>query len=95
MRQYINVSAEQPVQSQPAAENLCQIIEHLVEKQPGEEVKSVRVFGNNYRCNWWVRDLACSGMFQLATGRIRRSRFLRATRTDDKVTIEDLTGHGG
>ena len=38
-----------------ATEDLSEAIEGSIDKQPGEEVRSVRVYGDHYRCNWWVR----------------------------------------
>jgi len=93
MTQEIDTLTEDAVQIKPVAEDLSDAIKRAVKRQPGEEVKIVRVFGDRYRCNWWVRDWASDGAFSLAVGRISRSSFLRATKTGDKVVIEDLTGH--
>jgi hypothetical protein len=76
----------------PQDEDLSEAIRQTVKKLPGEEVKSVRVFGNCYRCNWWVQDQAAGATFCLPVGKISRSSFLRATRSGDQVVIEDLTG---
>ena len=79
-------------QSNPPAEDLSKAIEHALDKQPDEEVKTIRVFGDCYRCNWWVRDHSSHTMFAFSTGFIRRSRFLRASRDGEKLVIEDLSG---
>jgi hypothetical protein len=84
--------AEEVVQTKPVAEDLSDAIEQAVARQPGEEVRSVRVFGDRYRCNWWVRERASDATFFLSTKRISRSSFVRATRSGDEVVIEDLTG---
>jgi hypothetical protein len=44
------------------------------------------VYGDRYRCNWWVKD-ENNG----SAGRIIRSRFLKVTKTADGLLIEDLT----
>ena len=93
MTQEIKTRKQDAVQSKPEAEDLSDAIRQAVKKQPGEEVRTVRVFGDRYRCNWWVRDRASDTTFSLPIGRISRSSFLRATKTGDKVVIEDLTGH--
>lgn len=78
-------------QTSPAAEDLSDAIVQAVDRQPDEEIRSVRVFGNCYRCNWWVQDRTRHTMLALRTGTIRKSRFLRATKTDGKLVIEDIS----
>ncbi|HEX2970919.1 MAG TPA: hypothetical protein VHP11_01230 [Tepidisphaeraceae bacterium] len=68
------------------AEDLSQAIKLSLEKGAGEQVRCVRVYGNRYRCNWWLKD-EDNG----TAGRIIRSRFLKATQTPDGLLIEDLT----
>ena len=70
--------------------DLSAAIERWVEREPGEEVRSVRVFDDNYRCNWWVRDPR-PGPAYLNTGRIVKSKFLRATMRGDEIVVEDLS----
>jgi hypothetical protein len=83
---------KQPVTAKsPATDDLSQAINQTVERQPDEEVRSVRVFDDRYRCNWWVREKTSHWM-SLTTGVIRKSRFLRATQTAGKLLIEDLSG---
>ena len=72
-----------------ATEDLSAAIEGLIDKEPGEEVRSVRVYGDHYRCNWWVRDLT-PGPVYLNVGRITRSKFLHVTRTGDELVIIDV-----
>ena len=73
----------------PAAEDLSKAIEQTVETQADEQVEVVRVFGDRYRCNWWVREKAAHWL-SCTSGRIRRSKFLRVTRAADRLLIEDL-----
>ena len=73
-----------------APEDLSDAIEGSIDKQPGEEVRSVRVYGDHYRCNWWVRDVT-PGAVYFNCGRITRSKFLRVTRTGDELVIEDMS----
>ena len=70
-------------------EDLSSDIVRSMEKLPGETVRCVRAYGNHYRCNWWAKD--GDDAVGSVTGRIVRSRFLRATRTSDGLVIEDLT----
>ena len=77
-------------QAKPATEDLSQAINQMMERQPDEQVRSVRVFGDNYRCNWWVREKTNHWM-SASTGVIRKSRFLRATQTAGKLLIVDLS----
>ncbi len=65
--------------SAPAEENLSRLIDQLMEKQENEQVKTVHLFGQFYRCNWWVRDPDSNSLFA-RTGRISRSCMLRAER---------------
>ena len=66
-----------------AKDDLSRIIEQSVQTLPGESVRCVRLFGNAYRCNWWVVEKpAVWG----ATSTIVRSQFLRVTKSPD--------GHG-
>ena len=76
--------------SADATEDLSAAIEGSIDKQPGEEVRSVRVYGDHYRCNWWVRDLT-PGPVYLNVGRITRSKFLRVTRSGDGLAIVDVS----
>jgi hypothetical protein len=77
-----------------ASEDLSQEVQRSVERRGDERVRAVRVFGNHYRCNWWVRD-AGPQLVWLPTATVRKSRFLRATRTADGIVIEDVTVRQG
>jgi hypothetical protein len=73
-----------------ATEDLSQAIEGEVQKEAGEEVRTVRVYGDRYRCNFWVREKSLDAM-HLNLGRISRSKFFRVTRTEGKLVFEDLS----
>ncbi|MFI5379436.1 MAG: hypothetical protein ACHRHE_09075 [Tepidisphaerales bacterium] len=63
-----------------AKDDLSRIIEQTVQRLPEETVRCVRVFGNAYRCNWWmVEKTATWG----ATSTIVKSQFLRVTKSSD------------
>ena len=85
------VTEAAPVKAPKATSDLSAAIDVSISREPGEEVRSVRVFGDHYRCNWWVRDLAPGPMY-LNTGRIIKSKFLKATMIDKKLVVEDLSG---
>jgi hypothetical protein len=73
-------------------EDLSGAIDVTVERAVGEEVKSVRVFGDCYRCNWWVREKSSQPVFlEFSTGRISKSRMLRVTREADRLVITDVS----
>jgi hypothetical protein len=90
MAQESTTGKQQVSQPPPETEDLSEAINQTVERQPDEEVKSVRVFEDRYRCNWWVRGKT-NDWLSFTTGVIRKSRFLRATRTADGLVIEDLS----
>jgi hypothetical protein len=75
---------------QPAAEDLSREIERTELRQPDEQIKAIRVFGDFYRCNWWAKDMSPTA-FWLSTGTIRKSRLLRATKTHAGMHVEDVT----
>jgi len=76
--------------ARPAAEDLSRAIEKAVARQSDEQVHCVRVFEDRYRCNWWVRTTT-EDWLSFTTGSIRKSTFLRATKQEDKLVIEDLS----
>lgn len=84
-------SAEKrPVSQPPAPEDFSEAIEQSMERKPDEQVRCVRVFEDRYRCNWWVKG-AGADWLSSATGSIRKSIFLRASKKADKLVIEDLS----
>jgi hypothetical protein len=78
-----------PPSQAPRAEDLSRDMEHTLERKADEHIRVVRVFDDRYRCNWWVADKS-PHPFWLATGTIRKSRFVKATRTSDRLVIEDV-----
>jgi hypothetical protein len=64
-----------------------------VEKEPGDRIVCRRVFKSTYRCNWLAPDrtVAASGSRFIDSYRIRDSKFLRVTRENGQLKIEDLT----
>ena len=68
-----------------------------LEAPMGQTLRCVRVYGDNYRCNWWgqeaPRDIGkpvLSG-FEATELRVRRSRFLKVRKTSDGLQIQDAT----
>jgi hypothetical protein len=85
--------------TKPAAEesasdkDLSQEIERVVDREPLDLVKCVRVFGNYYRCNWWSRNTGAGARGDFAwTGVImdfiRKSSFLSATMQAGELVIK-------
>ena len=89
MTQEINIEKEQISKAPNTSDDLSKEIEHSVDRQPDEQVKSVRLFDDFYRCNWWVEDKT-PHPFWISTGKIRKSSFLRATKTSTGLLIEDV-----
>ena len=89
MTQDITFEKKSAAHAQPASEDLSKAIEQTVERQPDEQVRSVRLFDNFYRCNWWVQDKTPHPVW-LTTGKIRKSSFLRVTRAGDALRIEKI-----
>jgi len=78
---------KQPQPSEaPPTENLARAIELAMERRPDEQVRAVLISGKFYRVNWWVNDNT-HPMF-ISSGRIRRSEFIKATRTGSGLLIE-------
>jgi hypothetical protein len=84
------VTEAAPVARALAKPDLSGAIEGWADKEFGEEVRSVRVFDDNYRCNWWVRD-GGPGPTYFNVARIIKSKFLRAIMTGEKLVVEDLS----
>ena len=80
----------QPVAAEQAPLNLSLAIAQTMEKKADEHVKCVRVYGDRYRCNWWVQGDP-DDWRSFGSGRISRSRFVRATMVGEKLVIEDLS----
>lgn len=80
----------------PRAENsperdLSQEIERVVEREPLDMVKCVRVFGNYYRCNWWSRAAAAHPEYSwtgVIFDLVRKSSFLNATMEAGELNIK-------
>jgi len=84
------LTEKKPVPPKAVDEDLCKQIEQTMERESGEHIRVVRVFDNCYRCNWWAPEKSPKS-FWLSSGTIRKSRFVRATKTTDGVLIEDVT----
>ena len=79
----------------PANIDLSRQIEQMVERQPVDRVRCVRVFGDFYRCNWWsrrggqtTRDYDWGG---LMTDHVRLSRFFKATLSGEGIVLEHVS----
>lgn len=90
--------ASTPSNDRSPAVDLSREIEAAVEREPDDRVKCAHIFGPYYRCNWWslgpqvgtAREPIAPWAL-LANQRIRKSRFLSATRTSSgKLKIEGL-----
>ncbi|HSU68749.1 MAG TPA: hypothetical protein VLJ39_17845 [Tepidisphaeraceae bacterium] len=73
--------------------DLSDEIIQLVEKRPNDRVTCRKIFGDNYRCNWWSPESrseydnpAMPGLL-VTTHRVRQSRFVTATRTAAGIVL--------
>jgi hypothetical protein len=86
-----------PAQTEAAPRpDLSAEIAAYVRREPSDRVSCRHVHGDHYRCNWWSRADATgydnpnmSGP-TVATHRVRRSAFLRVTKTAAGLTILEL-----
>ena len=88
MTQDTEARSRRASQTAPVVEDLSEAINQAVGRQADDQVRSVRVFADCYRCNWWVREKTGPAWLP-ATGKIRMSRFLRATKVGGRLVIED------
>lgn len=72
-----------------AGSDLSKAINAAIEREPGEQVRSVRVFGDLYRCNWWTSG--GDDWISATTGRIRRSKLLRVVMNGECLVIDEVT----
>src|SRR5438270_2222502 len=101
MPQPTSASPEAPAfaPSPPADADLSKEMDAVLERRAGETVRCVRIYGDNYRCNWWGREDVASGTHEdrnavsipVTTMRVKRSRFLKANKTASGLVIEDVT----
>ena len=77
-------------------DDLSDEISRSVDKHPGDSVRCTRVSNDSYRCNWWAPQAtgkydnpSMAGLL-VTTHRVRKSRFLRATRSGERLVIEDI-----
>jgi hypothetical protein len=84
------VDEKKAIPPTPKAEDLSKEIENAMERRPHEQIRVVRVFENCYRCNWWAPDKSPQS-FWLGSGTIRKSQFIKATKTNDRLLITDAT----
>jgi hypothetical protein len=93
-----NVARKGPVSTGDeisADKDLSTEIERVIEREPLDQVRCVRVFGNYYRCNWWSRlggprtglDYDWAGLLM---DFIRKSRFLIASMQTGELVIKEV-----
>jgi hypothetical protein len=83
------------------SEDLSEEIQRTVVKGPGEFVRCRKVGAYNYRCNWWAAedtatyDNPTMGGLLVTTHRVRRSRFLRVTKSGERLVIRGMAVAAG
>jgi hypothetical protein len=85
--------AEEAAKKPKLTADLSAEIARVVDRLPGDQVRCKRVSANSYRCNWIAKDNkpAAGGMLLIDAYQIRDSKFLRATKVNGKLVIEDMT----
>ncbi|HMB95183.1 MAG TPA: hypothetical protein VKK61_04015 [Tepidisphaeraceae bacterium] len=65
-----------------------------VERLPGDRVTCRHIYGDHYRCNWWEQQStngydnpAMHGLL-VTTHRVRRSRFMKVTKSPGGLQFE-------
>ena len=92
-------SAPQPDSPPPPSDrNLSGDIERTMEKEPNEQVRCVRVFGDFYRCNWWApaapraTNVARDATYSVFDShRVRKSSFLSASVQEGRLVVKDVS----
>jgi hypothetical protein len=85
--------AEEAAKKPKLTADLSAEIARAVDRLPGDQVRCKRVSANSYRCNWIAKDStpAKGGTLLIDAYQIRDSKFLRATKVNGKLVIEDMT----
>jgi hypothetical protein len=90
-----------PAAEHPSDEDLSRKIEKVVEREPLDLVKCVRVFGIYYRCNWWSRNgdgrtRPANDWTGIIVDSVRKSCFLSATMNAGELVVKEIdpvSGH--
>ena len=98
-QKYLESVRESPTPACDAAgDDLSAEIAAHVERQPGDAVKCRRIDGESYRCNWWAAQATggydnpgMSGLL-VTTHRVRKSQFLRVTRSPTRGLVVQVVG---
>ena len=85
-----------PAPAAPVADqDLSKEIERAMEREPRDQVRCVRVFGNYYRCNWWCPVAGPATRMDYNWGGIlmdfiRKSRFLTASMQGGNLVVKEV-----
>ena len=82
-----NENATSISRSTEETQDLSDQIRQSIQKDPRDRVTCVRIYGDNYRCNWWspastagYDNPRMAGLL-VTTHRVRKSQFLNVTST--------------
>ena len=85
----------------PPDEDLSAAIVAAIPKRPGDRVTCRRIYGDYYRCNWWspadragYDNPGMAGLL-VTTHTVRKSRFLRVTRSGLGLALGNSAATGG
>lgn len=86
-----------PVKRQPVApaKQLATAVEQRMLRDPHDRVKCIHLFDDYFRCNWWAPPSESNKHLSFAWGisathHVRKSRFLKVTRVNEKLMIEEM-----
>ena len=88
-----NPSAPTPEPASASADLSREIVKQLTKKS-SDRLTVRRIWGNHYRCNWWSPEETGSydnpqmGGLTVTTHRVRKSQFLRVTKSGAELSIE-------
>ncbi|MDQ3440498.1 MAG: hypothetical protein M3478_09135 [Planctomycetota bacterium] len=80
-----------------ASADLSREIVKQLTKQSSDRLTVRRIWGNHYRCNWWspeatgMYDNPQMGGLTVTTHRVRKSQFLRVTKSATGLSIEVIS----
>jgi hypothetical protein len=93
--------AKRPDGNAPSPDkDLSREIERIVDREPLDLVRCVRVFGNFYRCNWWASAGGQSVYLDANWSRmildiVRKSCFLSATMDAGELVMKEIVATAG
>ena len=92
-----NPSAPAPEPAAASAVDLSRELLKQLTKRSTDRLTVRRISGNHYRCNWWSPEATGGydnpqmGGLTVTTHRVRKSQFLRVTKSGAELSIEVIS----